>query len=339
MTMNGIETASLPVVMLEAIEKDLKDAIQPIHSDRYPELSEMIHYHMGWLNDAQSGGKRIRPLIALLCCAAAGGTWQSILPAASAIELIHSFTLIHDDIEDQSDTRRGRTTLWKLWGIPQAINTGDSLFAMSRLTTLRLIETDINPELILEAQHTLDQACLRLTQGQHLDLAYETQEEVSVDDYLKMIEGKTSALITASSTIGAQLAGSPGPIIDKYRTFGHHLGLAFQVQDDILGIWGDPAKTGKPASDDLFHHKKTLPTLYGIAKSQSFADLFFQESEKVAIQDLYEALNQVNALDHAKDFSHQHTEIALQALQEADPREPAARELINLAHRLTHRQS
>lgn len=337
--MNGDESISLRVAMLEAIEKDLKRAIQPLQSDRYPELVKMIHYHMGWLNDAQTGGKRIRPLIALLCCAAAGGVWQNALPAASAIEMIHSFSLIHDDIEDHSHTRRGRAALWKLWGIPQAINTGDSIFTLSRLTTQRLAKTDISPELVLEAQYTLDQACLRLTQGQHLDLAFETQEEVSVDDYLEMIEGKTSALITASSTIGAQLAESPASIIEKYRTFGHHLGLAFQVQDDILGIWGDPKKTGKPASDDLRQRKKTLPTLYGIAKSLSFADLFFQEPEQVAVQDLYEALNQVDALDHARDFSNQQTEIALQALHEAEPKEPAAKELSNIAHRLTQRQS
>lgn len=337
--MNGDESTSLRTTMLEAIEEDLKSAIRPIQSNRFPELARMIHYHMGWLNNNQSGGKRIRPLIALLCCAAAGGDWQNALPVASAIELIHSFTLIHDDIEDQSDTRRGRATLWKLWGIPQAINTGDSIFTISRLTTHRLTEIDINTELVLEAQYTLDQACLRLTQGQHLDLAFETQEKVSVDDYLEMIEGKTSALITASSTLGAQLAGSPGSIIEKYRTFGHHLGLAFQVQDDILGIWGDPEKTGKPASDDLRQRKKTFPTLYGIAKSPTFSDLFFQEPRQVAVQDLYDAINQVDALDNARDFSHQQTEIALQALQEAEPREPAAKELKNIAYRLAQRQS
>ena len=162
---------------------------------------------------------------------------------------------------------------------------------------------------------------------------------VYANDIWTVSRSGTSALITASSTIGAQLAGSTGPIIEKYRAFGHHLGLAFQVQDDILGIWGDPEKTGKPASDDLRQRKKNLPTLYGIAKSPSFADLFFQESKQVHVQDLFEALNQVDALDHAQDFSHKQTETALQALQEAEPREPAARELKNIAHRLTHRQS
>ncbi|UCF62409.1 MAG: polyprenyl synthetase family protein [Anaerolineaceae bacterium] len=333
------ESISLRVAMLEAIEEDLKRAIQPIQSDRFPELRKMIDYHMGWLNDGQSRGKRIRPLIALLCCAAAGGDWENILPAASAIELIHSFTLVHDDIEDHSDTRRGRATLWKLWGVPQAINTGDSLFIISRLTTHRLAEKGINPQLILEAQYTLDQACLQLTQGQHLDLSFETQDKVTVDDYFEMIEGKTSALITASSTIGAQLAGAPESIIEKYRTFGHHLGLAFQVQDDILGIWGDPEKTGKPASDDLRQRKKTLPTLYAVANSPSFADLFIQESDQVTVQDLYESINQVDALVHVQNFSHQQTELALQALGEAEPKEPAARELNNIANRLIRRES
>lgn len=337
--MSGDEATSLRVAMLEAIEKDLKNAIQPIEPDRYPELARMIHHHMGWLDDAQSSGKRIRPLITLLCCAGAGGEWRSALPAASAIELIHSFTLIHDDIEDQSETRRGRATLWKLWGIPQAINTGDSLFTISRLTTHRLVEADISPERILEAQRILDQACLRLTQGQYLDLSFEAQERVSIADYLEMIEGKTSALLTASSTIGAQLAGAPSSTTDKYRAFGYHLGLAFQVQDDILGIWGDPEQTGKPASDDLRQRKKTLPTLYGMEKSPSFAALFSQNVDQIAIQDLREALNQVDALDHARTFSQRQTELALKALKEADPIETAGTELENISRRLTQRQS
>ncbi|HEY44357.1 MAG TPA: polyprenyl synthetase family protein [Anaerolineae bacterium] len=337
--MSADELISLRVAMLEAIERDLKNAIQPIEPDRYPELARMIHYHMGWLDEAKSSGKRIRPLITLLCCAGAGGDWRSIVPAASAIELIHSFTLIHDDIEDQSETRRGRATLWKLWGVPQAINTGDSIFTMSRLSTRRLLDTDIRSERVLKVQHILDQACLHLTKGQYLDLAFETQERISIEDYLEMIEGKTSALFTASSTTGAQLAGASSSTIDQYHAFGYHLGLAFQVQDDILGIWGDPEQTGKPAGDDLRQRKKTLPTLYGMEKSPTFADLFSKNANQVDIQNLYDALNRVDALDHARDFSRHQTELALKALEEAEPMETALTELENIVHRLTNRQS
>jgi geranylgeranyl diphosphate synthase type I len=337
--MSGEESIPLRVAMLEAIERDLKNAVQPIEPDRYPEIARMIHYHMGWLDEAKSSGKRIRPLITLLCCAGAGGDWRSILPAASAIELIHSFSLIHDDIEDQSETRRGRATLWKLWGIPQAINAGDSIFTMSRLTTRRLLDTDIRPERILKVQLTLDQACLHLTKGQFLDLTFETQERVSIEDYLEMIEGKTSALFMASSTIGAQLAGAPDSTIDHYQAFGYHLGLAFQVQDDILGIWGDPEQTGKPAGDDLRQRKKTLPTLYGMEKSTTFADLFSQNTDQVTIQDLYVALNQVDALDHARDFSQHQTELAIKALEEVEPMDTAALELEKIVRRLTDRRS
>jgi geranylgeranyl diphosphate synthase type I len=337
--MSGDEKNSLRIAMLDAIEKDLKNAVQPIEPVLYPELARMIHHHMGWLEDAQSGGKRIRPLITLLCCAGAGGEWKNALPAASAIELIHSFTLIHDDIEDHSETRRGRATLWKLWGIPQAINTGDSLFTISRLTTHRLIESGIGPDKVLEVQRILDQACLRLTQGQFLDLSFEARERVAIEDYLEMIEGKTSALLAASSTIGAHLAGAPRSTIDKYRAFGYHLGLAFQAQDDILGIWGDPEQTGKPASDDLRQRKKTLPTLYAIESSPPFADLFSKNADQVTIQDLHEALNQVDALEYARVFSQHQTELALKALEEADPMETAGKELENIARRLTNRQS
>jgi geranylgeranyl diphosphate synthase type I len=337
--MSGDEKHSLRIAMLEAVEKDLKNAVQPIESDLYPELARMIYHHMGWLDDAQSGGKRIRPLITLLCCAGAGGEWRNALPAASAIELIHNFTLIHDDIEDHSETRRGRATLWKLWGIPQAINAGDSLFTISRLTTHRLIEVDTNPDKVLEVQRILDQACLRLTQGQYLDLSFETQERVTIAEYLEMIEGKTSALLAASSMIGANLAGVSRSRSDKYRAFGYHLGLAFQAQDDILGIWGDPEQTGKPASDDIRQRKKTLPTVYAMESSPSFADLFSKNRDQITIQDLHEALDQVDALEYTRVFSQHQTELALEALEEADPIETAGKELENIARDLTNRQS
>jgi len=278
-------------------------------------------------------------MLTLLSCAGVGANWEIALPAASAVELVHSFSLIHDDIQDQSETRRGRLSLWKLWGLAQALNTGDAIFTLARLATYRLVKVGNSYETILNVQHTLDQACLQLTQGQHLDLAYEVKENVTISDYIRMIEGKTSALLSAASAIGAHLAGASDSTVEAYRSFGHNLGLAFQIEDDILGIWGETNLTGKPAGDDLLRRKKTLPTLYGLEKSTTFNDLFFQENDDVDLFDLVAALDEVGTHQHARSIAQHHTDLALAALKEAAPIDPSGGELKRLSLLLLKRQT
>ena len=159
--------------MLAAIEADLKQAIASLNSMPYVEMHHMIAYHMGWMDSPQARGKRIRPLLTLLSCASVGSKWQPALPAAAAIELLHNFSLIHDDIEDRSETRRGRPTLWTKWGIEQAINTGDALFTLAHLSMLRMEKENKPAGNNLDLLRQFDQACLSLTQGQHLDIAFE----------------------------------------------------------------------------------------------------------------------------------------------------------------------
>ena len=137
---------------LEAIEDDLRRAALPFESGRYAELIAMVAYHHGWAGEGAGRGKRVRPLLTVLSCQACGGDWHTALPAASAVELIHNFSLVHDDIEDQSATRRGRPTMWAKWGVPQALNTGDALFALARLSLLRLLVTGLRAPVVLAAQ-------------------------------------------------------------------------------------------------------------------------------------------------------------------------------------------
>ena len=278
-------------------------------------------------------------MLTLLSCAGAGADWEIALPAASAVELVHSFSLVHDDIQDQSETRRGRLTLWKLWGLAQALNTGDAIFTLARLATHRLVKVGNSYETILDVQHILDQACLQLTRGQHLDLAYETKDNVAISDYLRMIEGKTSALLSAALAIGAHIAGASDSTVKAYRSFGHNLGLAFQIEDDILGIWGETNLTGKPTGDDLLRRKKSLPTLYGLEKSTTFSDLFFQENDDVDLFDLVAALDEVGAHQHARSIAQHHTDLALAALKEAAPMDPSGRELKRLSLLLLMRRT
>ena len=223
---------------------------------------EMVRYHLGLDGNGGRPGKRMRPLLGLLAYASITGEFERALPGAAAVELGHNFSLVHDDIEDDDEERRGRPTLWKLHGVPQAINTGDMLFTLSRIALHRLTDLGFSDATVLRLMRLYDETCLALCEGQYLDIwSSEHSEMMSVDLYVDMIGRKTAALIAASIEAGALLATEDDAVIARYRAFGWALGLAFQVNDDLLGIWGAEQATGKEPSD-LARHKKTLPVIY-----------------------------------------------------------------------------
>ena len=229
-------------------------------------FNTMLNYHLGFADAAGqpvqlSAGKRIRPMLVLLACEACGGEARMALPAAAAVELLHNFSLIHDDIEDGDELRRGRPTVWTQWNVPQAINAGDAMFAQAHMAMGRLADVGVPAERVVRALRTFDEMCVHLTIGQHLDMGFEQRSDVTAADYLAMIAGKTAALTRACCEIGAIVAGADDARVQALGKFGRGLGLSFQLQDDVLGIWGDPAQTGKQGSD-LAHGKKTLPVLY-----------------------------------------------------------------------------
>jgi len=232
-------------------------------------LYGMMRYHLGWCDAAfaprsSRAGKRLRPIICLLCCEALGGDWRQALPFAAAIELVHSFSLIHDDIEDQSDTRHERDTVWRVWGLAQGINTGDAMWSLARAALLELRATGYPAETVLAAVALLDQACLQLCAGQYLDISFETRDVVSLAEYKEMARGKTGSLLAATCQGGALLAGAEAARQAALASFGQELGLAYQMVDDLLGIWGDAAVTGKSADSDLVTRKKTFPIAYAM---------------------------------------------------------------------------
>lgn len=324
--------------LLNAIEKDLHQSIAWMQTDPHSEIANMISHHMGWEEPHARRGKRIRPLLLLLTCGALHGDWRKAVPAASAVELVHNFSLVHDDIEDNSATRRGRPTIWNVWGIPQAINTGDALFVLARLAAHRLSNQGVPPQAVLKVMHLLDEACLNLTIGQHLDLTFETQSKVSEDDYRYMISGKTSALVASATASGAVIAGATDAIVDAMHTFGLHLGLAFQIQDDILGIWGEPEVTGKPAGDDLLNHKKSLPILHGLSISPAFQKLWLEsENETSFLSPMRLALEEAGVLDFTRRQAKLHTDTALNALRSLEADQTFYTELYQLAVQLLDR--
>lgn len=238
--------------------------------DRSPSLlGGMVRYHLGWVDQTlkpiEPGsidrGKRMRPAIAILACAAAGGDARRAVPVATAIELLHNFTLIHDDIQDRSPHRRHRPTVWSLWGDGQAINAGDALFANAQLALLSLVESDVSADLIIRLAAEFNTMTLEIVTGQTRDLSFEGRRDVHPDDYLEMIAGKTSAIVRYAAWSGALVAGASEDEANRFGDFGLALGLGFQVHDDLLGIWGARETTGKAAADDIRRRKQSLPIL------------------------------------------------------------------------------
>jgi len=328
--------------MREALQAEMRTVLQAEQPDSSL-FYGMLHYHMGWadrnLRPAQvNAGKQIRPLLCLLTCQAAGGNWQQAVPAAAAIEMLHNFSLIHDDIEDASPTRRGRETLWQIWGIEQAINAGDALLALSHLAMNRLSERDVAPATVVHALRRFDEVCVRLTQGQHADMNFEKRDEVSVAEYMEMITGKTAVLLSLCTELGALVAGCDVETVTYYAKFGLDLGLAFQVKDDILGIWGDEAVIGKSAATDILTKKKTLPVLYGLSQSDALRQLYQQPATGNGfVQQVVQLLNDNGAYDFAVAKATAYSQSALHHLEAAQPDGSAYVALKDLAHMLLQR--
>jgi geranylgeranyl diphosphate synthase type I len=245
---------------------------QLLTRDQVGLLSPMLRYQLGF--EEASGrpgkgpaGKLVRPALLLASCEAVGGDWQRAIPAAAAIELTHNFSLVHDDIQDRDEKRHGRPSLWSVWGVAQGINTGDALHALADSALLDLAPHGVSPEQILRAQRITSEATLKLIAGQVQDLSFEQRLDVAVAEYLEMIAGKTGALIEASCQLGALLGEANQKTITAFSDFGRHLGLAFQIRDDILGIWGKASHTGKAEAGDLERRKKTLPVVYALERA------------------------------------------------------------------------
>lgn len=320
--------------LLAAIEDDLQAVVEQANGPGLSELHSMLTYHLGWTGEGagpKATGKRIRPLLVSLTCDAVGGAWQRALPAASAVELVHNFSLIHDDIQDNSEQRRGRATLWHKWGVAQAINAGDAMFALAHLSLERL-----DAEIYAPAAQLLPQVSLQLTQGQYLDLAYEDYDGLGIEDYWPMVEGKTAVLLAACARLGALVAGATSEQLRGFTRFGQKLGLAFQAHDDILGIWGHESETGKSACSDLLSGKKSLPVLYGLESSKAFKGRW--ERGKIAPKEVAQVaglLEEAGAKEFSQKTARQLTDEALEALEAAQPKDGQL--LKELAHELVNR--
>ena len=326
-------------LFLPEIEIKLKSEMQEINQENL-HLISMLNYHMGWEGEEvgnESGGKRIRPLLVLLSTITTGGDWKEALPAAVSIELIHNFSLIHDDIEDESNLRRGRETLWSKWGIAHAINTGDLLFALAQNAIFKSKDY-LTPETINDSIELLLDTCIKLTEGQFVDLYFEDSINITVEQYLSMISGKTAALLSCATEIGAVIAGAGKETRNSMKQFGYSLGLAYQVIDDILGIWGDEEITGKPIASDLIQKKKTLPVVHALNKSDDLKKIWLEnEIYSENLDELISRIENTGAKEYAQLTAKTYSDSALDALDKACKNKPGCSALLELTNRLLFR--
>ena len=328
--------------MLPAIEEELKAIVHLADGEGLSDLHHMLNYHLGWEGEGagpKARGKRIRPLLVLLSAAAAGNDWENALPAAAAVELLHNFSLVHDDIQDDSDLRRGRITLWAKWGVAQAINAGDSMFALAHMALERL-EAITSAQVYIQAARLLPRTSLQLTQGQYLDLAYEDASDLALESYWPMVQGKTAVLISTCSQLGALTNGAKDESLEAYIRFGEKLGLAFQVHDDLLGIWGVSHQTGKSASSDLLSEKKSLPVLYALNQDGQFSSLWKSgKGNEAQLEELARLLESEGGKEYAEEMAEKLTAEALDALDQANPHPDPGNALKELALELVQRSN
>lgn len=311
-------------------------------------LYDVLRYHLGFLDIEfqpvrSDPGKRIRPLLCVLSCEAAGGAADPAMPMAAAIELLHNFTLIHDDIQDHSPLRRHRPTAWAIWGIAQAINAGDAMFATAHLALLRSTSRGVPPERVLALSEMLHQTTLRIVEGQVLDLGFETRSDVNTDEYMTMIGGKSAAICRCACWAGATIAGSALERAEQLGDAGFALGLGFQLRDDILGIWGDTSQTGKARADDIRRRKKSLPILMlydraSAAERTELEALYGQpEVSPGGVTRILDMLRDYGIEDAVQERAKVWHDRALDLLRQAVPASDARTALENLVETLVAR--
>ena len=328
----------------------LKTAVGRLSGD----VRLVAEYHFGW-SDAEGhpvgggdGGKGVRPALAVLSAEIVGATPAFGIPGGVAVELVHNFSLIHDDVIDGDAERRHRPSVWSLFGVGRAVIVGDALLALAQQVVLdpaRALEIDgvFEPEETARAARRMSDSTASMIAGQALDMAYETAHEVGFEQCLAMEAGKTGALLSCAAALGAELAGADPQNVAALARFGLELGLAFQAVDDLLGIWGDPSRTGKPAGSDLRQKKKTLPVVAALSAGGAEAEelgallliatLGDDETSRAA-----ELVEKAGGRSATVDEARRRLDVALRALDEPGFAERPRQELAEVARFVVERE-
>lgn len=301
-----------------------------------------MQYAMGWSDEqfrpvTLNSAKMLRPRLCLLTCLAVGGGMHLAVPAAAAVELLHNFTLVHDDIQDNSLQRRHRPSLWSLVGIPLAINSGDGMFAASHIPLYRLLGNGLSTTAVCNALVEFDRAALLICEGQHMDISFESRERVGSNEYLRMINRKTGVLMGLSCFLGALAAGTGSERMAHARKFGEDVGIAYQIRDDLRSVWQETSDTGKHAMEDIYSRKKSYPAVraFELAEGDDLDRLTqIYSRERVREQDalwVRDLMSSLGIQDEGNARVESCVRSALENLSEAKACGSAAQELEQMA--------
>ncbi len=341
-------TLPMPSALAEAVaatQQQVEPVLRKAVDRLDPRLSQVCAYHLGWVDldgapAAGSSGKALRPTLVLLAARACAGDPAQAVPAAVAVELVHNFSLLHDDVMDGDTQRRHRRTVWAAFGIPTAVLAGDALLALAMEVVLRAEPGGAEATSVAA---TLAGSVGELITGQSADLDFETRDDVDLAAGLAMADGKTASLLRACAVTGALSVAADQRQVELLGGYAGHVGTAFQVVDDLLGIWGEPDRTGKPRLADLRSRKKSLPVLAalgaGSTHSARLAELYrrpepFEEQDLELVADLVQA---AGGRQWAVHRAEQETDAARACLAELDPPAPVRAALEALADYVTER--
>ena len=314
---------------------NINDEILRIDWHREPYgLYEPIEYTL------MAGGKRVRPQLAMIASQLFGGKDEDVLPAALALEIFHNFTLLHDDVMDHAEVRRGRPTVHVKWNENTAILSGDQML-IEAYKMLSQVPTDKLPKVL----DLFNKMATEICEGQQYDVDFESQEHVAIDSYLLMIRLKTSVLLATALQMGAYIAGADEQAQDALYQFGIHIGLAFQIQDDILDVWGDPATFGKAIGGDIACNKKTYVTLTALQLADENSGRALRNWLSQTLQENTEKIAAVTAIYNRLGVRAECEERVVELTQQALaflstlPQNAATDQLRQLADKLNTRNS
>ena len=303
------------------VEDYLHKAVPPHSSD----ISTLLRYHLGWADErgnpaVSEQGKGLRASLCIFACEAVGGRQELALSAAAAIELVHNFSLIHDDIQDGDKERHHRPTVWAIWGTPKAIQAGNFMRILADLALHQPPHSKVPSETLATCSKLLTTAYLRTVEGQYLDLEFEGRTDINTASYLDMIARKTGALIQCSMQMGALLGNGHPKTVKAMSTCGKHLGAVFQIRDDYLGIWGLEEETGKAVGNDLRRRKNSLPLVHALdhahgADREHLRSIYAKEQiEDTDVSYTLDLLASLRTPEYLQNLAQDHASKALKAL-------------------------
>ena len=323
----------------ESIQTALRSELSQSHSFVY----DMLRYYMGWADEtgapiAASTGKAVRPTLCLFGCEAVGGTLQQAVPAAAALEFIHNFSLVHDDIQDEDETRHNRKTIWAVWGRSKALVAGNVLRVVADSALHRLTSSGLEARRAVAAVSLLTESYLEMIEGQYLDISFEGRHDIGMNDYRQMISRKTGALLRCSLNLGAAVGTDEVGVTSAFRECGRALGYVFQIRDDVLGVWGEESVTGKPVGADIRRKKNSYPVVCAMENAEpsdgdKLSEIYRERSiSKTDVDAVLKIMDRAGVQDRARDEVTEWADIAMQALAPVEMSAESRREIEEFTH-------